>query len=297
MTVPGRIAALSFVALLATIAPAASAQGPALWMVRSATAKVYLFGTMHALKAQTAWSTPAIDSALGESDDLYLEVADDLSDPAAIMPALTALGMDAAHPLSTKISKADLDLLDARLKQAGLPGEAPFEAFRPWVAAVLIAATSAQKAGYTQKTGVEMTLRERANAAGKPIKGMETVEQQLHALSDLPLQDEVLLLHQSLAQPVSDDDANAKTFDKMGAMWQAGDVAGAAKIEQTLEAQDPALATALVTKRNTAWAALLDKRLHATGTSFVAVGFLHLTGAGSVIDDLTKMGYTVERVE
>jgi len=53
----------------------------------------------------------------------------------------------------------------------------------------------------------------------------------------------------------------------------------------------------LLTERNAKWAKKLDERLHGAGTSFVAVGMAHLAGPGSVIDDLSKLGYTVTRIQ
>src|SRR5271163_1535965 len=120
------------------LAQARASAGPALWLVQSPTAKVYIFGTIHVMKPDAAWSTPAIDAALAQSGELWLEVPDDLRDPSAFMPEISRLGMDPQHPLSTKISKTDLDRLDAAFKAAGLPGEAPFESFRPWFAALMV---------------------------------------------------------------------------------------------------------------------------------------------------------------
>ena len=107
------------------LAQAQAASVPALWLARGPKAKVYLFGTIHIMKPDVAWTTPAIDQALTTSDDLWLEIPDDLRDPSSIMSAIKDLGMDPAHPLSTKFSKADLDRLDAAFKAAGLPGDPP----------------------------------------------------------------------------------------------------------------------------------------------------------------------------
>ena len=47
-------------------------------------------------------------------------------------------GLDTAHPLSTKISKDDVALLDAAAKSMGLPGEAMFEPMQPWLVSVTL---------------------------------------------------------------------------------------------------------------------------------------------------------------
>jgi uncharacterized protein YbaP (TraB family) len=277
-------------------APARAAGAPALWMVQSPTAKVYLFGTIHVMKPGVTWTTPAIDRALTESADLWLEVPDDPHDALALLPQLQSLGLDPEHPLSTKISPADLTQLDTLFKTAGMPGEASVEAFRPWFAALMLSMLPSLRAGYSADSGVDMALRARATAAGKPIKGFETATEQMHFLADLPQSQEVAFLHETIVESGETGDANP-SIEKLEAMWQSGDVDQAAKYDAKATAMDPSLIAVLVTNRNANWAKQLDERLHGEGISFVAVGMLHLAGPGSLIDDLTKLGYTVTRVE
>ena len=85
------------------LAQAQAASVPALWLARGPKAKVYLFGTIHIMKPDVAWTTPAIDQALTTSDDLWLEIPDDLRDPSSIMSAIKDLGMDPAHPLVCRV--------------------------------------------------------------------------------------------------------------------------------------------------------------------------------------------------
>jgi len=295
---PFRMLPALLLAFAFCLAQARASAGPALWLVQSPTAKVYVFGTIHVMKPDAEWSTPAIDAALAQSDDLWLEVPDDLRDPSAFMPEITRLGLDPQHPLSTKISKADLDRLDAAFKAAGLSGEAPFESFRPWFAALMVSVLPAAKAGYSGASGVDATLRAKMTAAGKPVKGFETVSDQLHLFADLTPSQELAFLHETLATSAAGDaPQKVPALDKLEALWQSGDVDQVTKLEAQLGQMDPSLTAVLVTNRNANWAKQLDARLHGTGTSFVAVGMLHVSGPGSLIDDLTKLGYTVSRVE
>jgi hypothetical protein len=281
----------------ANAAPAASAASPALWQIKSGKAVVYLFGTIHVLKPGTQWITPAIDKAMTASDDLWLEVPDDVSDPAALLPQVQTLALDPAHPLSAKITKADLGRLDATLKSAGLPGEGPFEAVRPWFAALMVSMLPAMKQGYSATTGIDVSLRAKMTAAGKPVLGFETVGEQLHFLADLSPAEEVAFLHESLDEAAAEAPKKTSNIDTLETLWQNGDVDGAARVDAEFTATDPALSKALITDRNARWAKKLDERLHGEGTSFVAVGLAHLSGPGSLIEDLTKRGYTVTRIE
>lgn len=292
-----RMLTAAFLAFGFFCVPVQSAAAPAMWMVQGAKAKVYIFGTIHVMKPGVVWSTPLIDQALGASDDLWLEVPDDLHDPMALLPEITNLALDPDHPLSAKISPADLAQLDTVFKTAGLQGEAPFESFRPWFAALMVSMLPAMKAGYSGDSGIDMTLRAKMTAAGKPIKGFETAIGQIHLLADLPPTQEVAFLHETIADSAGDAKGGNPGMDQLEAMWQSGDVDQAAKVEARMGAMDPSLTAVLVTNRNANWAKQLDERLQGGGVSFVAVGMLHLAGTGSLIDDLTKLGYTVTRVQ
>ena len=293
-----RLGGAIVLAAILSFGQARAGNGPALWLATSPTAKVYLFGTIHVMKPDVVWTTPAIDGALAQSDDLWLEIPDDLRDPTALMPQIRELGMDPQHPLSTKVSKDDLALLDADFKAAGLPGEAAFEPFRPWFAALMVSVLPASKAGYSGANGIDATLRSKMIAAGKPVKGFETVSDQLHLFADLSPAQELAFLHETLVtMPSGNAPDKAPGTDQLATLWRSGDVEQVAKLEAQLQHVDPSLTAIFLTNRNANWAKQLDARLHGTGTSFVAVGMLHVSGSGSLIEDLTKLGYTVTRVE
>lgn len=281
--------------------PARGASVPALWSVQGAKAKVYIFGTIHIMKPDVVWSTPALDRALAESDDLWLEVPDDLQDPTALLPQLQSLAMDPAHPLSSKVTKADLERFDGLVKAAGLPGEQTFEAFRPWFAGLMVGLLPAMKSGYSGGSGIDATLRTKMKGAGKPVEGFETIDEQMHLFADLTPPQELAFFHESIASASSA--SGAGSVDKSGgvdaleAAWQSGDVARVAHLDDQLASVDPGLSAVLITNRNAKWAKRLDERLHGTGTSFVAVGMGHLAGPGSLLEDLEKLGYTITRVE
>ena len=96
---------------------------PAIWRVQGAHETVYLFGTVHVLKPEMHWETGKVAEAFAKSNALYLELAK-VDDVAAAQPLVMQLGMDPEHPLSTKITKEDVGLLDAAAKGHGDAGRA-----------------------------------------------------------------------------------------------------------------------------------------------------------------------------
>ena len=272
-----------------TPAPAIVQANPALWVVKGPHATVYLFGTIHVLKPGIAWQTPKVLAATDASQSLIEEIAD-IDDTAAMQPLIKQLGTDPDHPLSTKISKDDLALVDSAIKQMGAPGESVLEPLRPWLAGLTLSVLPMLKAGYDPKSGVDMTLAAAFKTANKPVTGLETVEEQLHIFSDMPLAQEVESLHIQLKNL----DHSTADLDSTVTAWEKGDVETIAKIENDVFIKDdPALYQKLVVQRNKNWTERLVKLLQGEGTTFVAVGAAHLAGPDSVLKMLEARGFKI----
>ena len=272
-----------------TPAPAIVQANPAHWVVKGPHATVYLFGTIHVLKPGIAWQTPKVLAATDASQSLIEEIAD-IDDTAAMQPLIKQLGTDPDHPLSTKISKDDLALVDSAIKQMGAPGESVLEPLRPWLAGLTLSVLPMLKAGYDPKSGVDMTLAAAFKTANKPVTGLETVEEQLHIFSDMPLAQEVESLHIQLKNL----DHSTADLDSTVTAWEKGDVETIAKIENDVFIKDdPALYQKLVVQRNKNWTERLVKLLQGEGTTFVAVGAAHLAGPDSVLKMLEARGFKI----
>ena len=268
---------------------------PAMWKVKGVHGTVYLLGSVHVMKPEVKWETPKVKDALAASDVVYLEVKDiDPASMAAMQPIVLQMGMDAEHPLSGKISKADVELMDSAAKGLGLPGEQMFEPMRPWMASMVLSMLPASKAGFAVDSGVDGKIAAEAKDLGKPIKGFETAEEQMHFLADIPEAEQVEMLHKTLV----DMPKSATELNEMVADWTNGEVDKIAAMENDeMKTKYPALYDKLLLKRNEKFAEVLAGLLKdpATGTVFVAVGAAHLAGPDSVIKMLEKDGWKVER--
>lgn len=278
-------------ALVLSLVAARALAEPALWVAKSGGATVYLFGTVHALKSETEWETPKIAKAFGESRELWLEAED--ADPVTMAPIVAELGIDRAHPLSAEVAPADLPRLDAAAKAAGLPGEAALEPMRPWLAAITLAALPIVKAGYDPTKGVDNVLKAKAAAAGKPVHGFESAEQQMHFFADFSQTKQVQMLRQVLDEVAS---GPAQVEDILKA-WAAGDLATLDKdMNEEMERDYPELQAVLLVNRNQAWAKKIAAWMKSgKGEIFVAVGAGHLVGKGSLQKALEARGITVAR--
>jgi uncharacterized protein YbaP (TraB family) len=267
---------------------------PAIWRVKGAHGTLYLFGSVHIMKPNVVWESEKVKAALTSSDMLYLEIAN-IDDTASAQPMVMQYGIDAAHPLSTKISKDDVALLDTVAQSIGLPGgEGAFEPMQPWLVSVTLSMVPMAKAGFEPTSGIDMKLLAEVKETQKPVKGFETMVEQMHMLADVPQAEQVKMLHKDLVEL----DKSAAEMNDLVVAWEKGDVEKIGKIDnEELATKYPEEYKRIVVDRNTKWAATIDGLLKdpATGTVFVAVGAAHLAGPDSVLKMLEKDGWKVVR--
>lgn len=273
-------------------APAAATipADPALWVVKDKDTTIYLFGTIHALKPQLSWFDSAVRKAFDASGQLVLEIPLPTQEQAKAV--IVPLAMDATgKPLTQKLSAEDRKVYAAAMAKLGIP-ETAFDTFEPWFAGVTLAQIELQKAGFNAAEGVEVALNAAATASGKPVSGLETLEQQLGYFHNLPQADQIAFLISS-AKEIDKFDA---TINAMLDRWKAGDAEGLSALMNEDLSSQPNLYKVLLADRNARWADWIDTRLKTPGTVFIAVGAGHLAGKDSVQTYLAKHHLVAERV-
>jgi len=274
--------------LLASVAAA----HPALWVAKNDHATVYLFGTVHLLPSDTDWKFAALDKALDESQRLSIEIVDD--DASSMQALVMQHGVDMGSSLSSKLDAKDQGELQKAAETAKLPGGmAMLQPMRPWLAALTLTMAPLMQAGMDPNQGVDKVLKARMQQAGKPVDGLETAEQQIRMLADLPEAMQLDFLRQSFKEVA---EGTAKLHELIDA-WRDGDTAAIARIEdEDLRKDSPMLYRRLIVERNQAWAKTIAERMKQPGVSFIAVGAGHLAGPDSLQEKLRGLGVGVERV-
>jgi len=291
MRIRPRRASLPALLLALLLACGGALAHPALWVAKQGRGTVYLFGTVHLLPDDADWRFPALQRALSRSQSLYVELTDDDS------PHMTALvmryGLDPAHPLSTLLSGKENRELAAAAKTAGVPGGgAALNAMRPWLAALTLSVAPLLKAGLDPAHGADKQLEAQMRKARKPVLGLETAEQQIRFLADLPPAVQLSFLRETLHDT---EQASSELSALIGA-WKSGDTAAIAALEnKDLRQRDPRLYRTLLVRRNKAWAGRIAALLKHPGTAFVAVGAAHLAGPDSVQAQLRALGIATRR--
>ncbi len=212
-------------------------------------------------------------------------------DQAAIVPLIQQHGMSPDRPLSSLLTAEEMTALNAAAAAAGMPA-GQIDVLRPWFAGLALSMAPLIKAGYDPQSGVELVLKARAEAAGKPIQGLETIDKQIGILAGMPEADQLSFLRSLLE---SWEDATVE-LDRMVGAWASGDVASLEEIAiDEMLSETPELYEALLVRRNTDWANQIETMLEGSGTVFIAVGAAHLAGDDSVQEILGDRGVTVSR--
>lgn len=269
--------------------PPAQGGGPALWIIRDADSTVYLYGTVHVLRPTTLWRWAGVEEAFDSASDVWFEVSNP-DDQAAIIPLVQQYGLSPGRPLNTLLTPAEYAQLTEAATAAGVP-VAQLNVFRPWFAGLTLSIAPLTRAGYDPKSGVELTLTERAKAAGKTVHGFETIDTQVRLLADMSEADQLAFLRGTLD---SFDDATTD-LDQLVDRWSRGDVAAIRRLGvDDVRRQGRGVYQTLLADRNADWAGQIQQILAGSGTVFIAVGAAHLAGPDSVQAQLARRGVRVE---
>ncbi len=236
---------------------------------------------------------PRVTRAIGESQELWLEVAD-ADDQAKALALIQKYGLSTNGPLTKKLSVEDLAQLD-RISHTINPNAsaAVFDPLRPWLVALQLTLVEVQKSGLDPKNGVDLALKAEFTTAKKPVNSIESFDQQIKLFADMTEAEELTYLHETL----KDFDKSKEKLDDLIDAWARGDTS---RIEQDeiveMRTDSPKLYDKLLVQRNIGMAKAIKDRLDKTGVAFVAVGALHLVGSDSVQAQLEKSGIKAERL-
>jgi uncharacterized protein YbaP (TraB family) len=262
---------------------------PAMWVIKDKNSTIYLIGTIHLLRHDMEWDAAKVKKTVGESTELWLEIAD-ADNQANLIPVMQKYGFDRENPLSGKLNAAQKEKLTKVAAAYNLP-LAVLEPMRPWTAGLIFAVLPLQKAGYDPNAGVDRILKTQAEKEGDKIFGFETAEEQVRFLADLPETDQIAFLEESL----DDAEKGLALLDKLATAWLAGDTETIGHIlVDELKTKSPALYDKLVVQRNVRWAGKIAEILKRPGVRQIAVGTAHLAGPDSLQVQLAKRGIKVE---
>jgi uncharacterized protein YbaP (TraB family) len=262
----------------------------------------FLFGTMHMTDPRVTTLPPAAQKAFDDADALVIETTEVLDQKKMMASLASEPGLTMftdKTTLSSLLSPKDAALVDKALDEHGIP-PASVAKMKPWMLSAILALPQCEQ---TRKQSgepvLDIALARKAQAAGKPVEGVETVADQLRAMASLPLSFHVKGLVDTLRLGPRINDLNETMIalyrqGEIGMIWpffraalpeDADDQAGYAAFEEKM-----------VTSRNKVMAEHALPFL-ARGNVFMAVGALHLPGAEGLVEDFRRAGYTVTALD
>jgi uncharacterized protein YbaP (TraB family) len=282
-------AGLAFLLALTLAAPLHAAEPDGwhtFWSVKGRHGNtLWLLGSVHLLRPADAAPPPAVLQAYASAKQLVLEL--DLDGAGNIGPPdARLLRLPAGRQLRDVLGPRLHERFVAAASKQDLPASV-FDPLQPWFAAITYEQSLYAQLGFNASQGVDQQFARRAAADGKPVLGLETVDEQLGYFASLPLKDQVDLLRETL-----DEATDIKQeLDETITAWRRGDIA---KLESLLakgHAESPALMQRLTTDRNRKWMKKLLPLIEGQQDVLVVVGALHLVGKDGLISLLTKAGY------
>lgn len=282
-----------FVGCLLLILSAASASAEScVWKAQKGASVFYLGATCHILRKSDYPLPPEFDKAYQASKRVVFETdIAKLEDPAIQVKLLSQSVYPDGSSLEKHLKAETFAELSAYCKSNGIPLQS-MSHFKPSMLMVTLMVRELMKHGIAEK-GVDAYFHGQATQDGKPIEGLETVDEQIAYILGMADGNEDDFVVYSLR-----DMAEIKTqFDTMADAWRSGNDASVNELMvNDLKTRMPKLYKRLITDRNRKWLAAIDAYAKTPEVEFILVGAAHLVGADGLVQTLIKRGYKVEKL-
>lgn len=260
-----------------------------LWRISRSGRDSFLYGTMHAGRAEWLALGPRTDAALGRTGALALEI--NVTDP-AVQTALrdATQGPPRRLPADLMQSLRDAWAAECLAEEDLQAGPTEFQVAQ-------LAVAQAQRLGLFPLYGAESALLMRSLRTERPVVGLETVQTQLATLLARDDDEAVAMVREALADwrhPRA-----AQIMERLTRAWAVGDLKDLEAYADWCECLDTesereAFAR-VVDGRNPGMADAIEQ-IHANVSVFAAVGALHLVGPQGLPALLQARGFVVTRV-
>lgn len=263
-----------------------------LWKVQSEEHSLYILGSVHLLKKEHYPLPKIIEATFAKAERLVLEVdmaaaSSEKTQQLALKRGLIADGSS----LPQNVGAETYELVARRARELGLEPTV-LSPFKPWFAAMTMAAVRLQKLGFHPELGVDRYLARRARDAGKPTAGFETPEFQIGLFDRLSARDQELLLRRSMDEM----EYLEKNLDEILQAWKNGDTGTLEKHLLVGMRDYPQVHEKLIDERNLAWLPQIERLLARGESALVVVGAAHLVGKNGIVELLKGRGYRVEQL-
>ncbi|CAN7235013.1 TraB/GumN family protein [Phyllobacterium sp. LjRoot231] len=269
-----------------------------LWKIEKPGVKPsFLYGTMHLTDPRVLKLSDAAETAYQGADTIVIET-DEVLDPKApikVMAETPELMMLVDGTTLDKLIPRDkLDTVETALSERGI-SLAAVNRMQPWMLTSMLAMPACEFARKKEGAAfLDIKLAEDAKAQGKRVAGLETIKDQLGAMTSLPAQFHIDGLIETLTLGPKLPDV----FETMTVLYTQGDIGMIFPLMRSVSPDGSSggnyaeFEEKMVNARNRTMAEravpIIDK-----GNAFIAVGALHLPGEQGLVSLLKSRGYTI----
>ncbi|HEX7272945.1 MAG TPA: TraB/GumN family protein [Casimicrobiaceae bacterium] len=263
--------------------------------VSSASNTIYLFGTIHAGRADFYPLNSVIMRALAGSSRVVLEL--DFTDQTTAEKVATAGAYPPGMSLDRALSPELMQRLERAMSRYGVASEG-LRRRKPWAITLELLSLESERLGYSSMFATDLYVAALAKLFDKPLSGLESADEQIAVLDGLRDEEQRATLEDTLAA-LDDGRAKAELESVVNAWASADSTALASSLAKARAAAPPAqrsLQRRVLDERNAIMAERIEAIVRSGQPAFVAVGSAHLVGPGSVVELLRKRGFSVREL-
>ncbi|OLQ78364.1 polysaccharide biosynthesis protein GumN [Photobacterium proteolyticum] len=255
---------------------------PLAWLAKDSQRQFVLLGSIHAGEQDFYPLPQAFLDYWPEADGLVVEANILESSDVTINRDIPTSG--------SLLDNNDKEILSDIAKQAKLPYLSLIHS-PPWLTAMNLQMAMVSQAGLSPLQGVDVVLLQRAQQQQLPILELESVNQQVALMENLPDYGEDLLL-----STIREWSAMQTELNCLVSAWKAGDLQHQLSLMEESQYSDET-EEKLIFERNRDWAnQLTNKASYQKGTYLVVVGAMHMLGDQGLPTLLEKQGFTLKRL-
>jgi len=276
-----------------------------LWKIEKDASKPasYLFGTMHVTDERLLDVPDEVLDALNGADIVALEnldILDSLVTKQRLKEIPELWKFEEGKSLRDYMTEEDLEVLRTAARSFKV-GFFKMLKFKPWLVMSMISTSRCERTRKANgKSFLDKAIGERAQRINAELVGLESLREQLSAMDSMPMKSQVAYLV-GTAQLADKSEDGLETMiqlylqRKIGAIQPMFSYYSSKSSTLNLKTAYSEFQTHLIDKRNVV---MRDRSLplFEKGSSFVAVGALHLPGEMGLVNLYREAGYRVTAV-
>lgn len=263
-----------------------------LWEAEGENNSLYLIGSIHVLKKDSYPLPAAVERVYNCCDKVIFETDLEGMNDVDLQAEMIKLGSyPAGRSLSENISGQTYEMLREKVKAFGL-SMSNFERFKPWFAAMTVAALEIQKMGYDPDLGIDRYFFNKASKDHKEMRYLETNEYQIKLMATMSRRQQEQFLEQTLKEI---EIIETMTSDMIEA-WRSGNADKLGAIIEGSFVDHPEIYDRLFVHRNRRWVSRIKRIMREGEDVLLIVGAGHLVGKNNLIELLEKTGFEIRQM-